>query len=82
MYPAYPILLYYGQRVLQDGSNVYQLTRWLWEFGRGKPRLWGLSVAETEARRIAVMQDWAKRGHATLVRRSHKAPKAAQAAAW
>ena len=53
----------------------------LWEFGRGKPRLGGLSVAETEARRlgIAVMQDGAKRGHATRVRRSHKAPKAAAA---
>ena len=48
----------------------------------GQPRLGGLSVAETEARRlgIAVMQDRAKRGrHATGVPRSHKAPKAAAA---
>ena len=71
------------QRVRQKGSNVYQLNQWLWEFGRGKPRLGGLSVtvAETEARRIAVIQDGAKRGHATRVRRSlsHKAPKAAAA---
>ena len=50
-----------------------------WEFGRGMPLLGGLSVADTEARRIAVMQDGAKRqgGHAAWVRRSHKAPKAA-----
>ena len=25
------------QRVRQEGSNVYQLNQWLWEFGRGKP---------------------------------------------
>ena len=70
------------QRVRQEGSNVHQLNQWLWEFGRGKPRLGGLSAAETEARRlgIAVMQDGAKRGrHTTRVRRSHKAPKAAAA---
>ena len=35
------------------GSNVYEINRWLWPFGRGKPRLGGLSVAETEERRIA-----------------------------
>ena len=69
------------QRVWQEGSNIYE-NQWLCEFGRGKPRLGGLSVAETEERRlgIAVMQDGAKRGsHATRVRRSHKAPKAAAA---
>ena len=47
--------------------------------GLGKPRLGGLSVAETEARRIAVMEDWAKRGRATWVRRSHNALKTAAA---
>ena len=73
-----PILLYRRlQQVRQEGSNVYQLNQWLWEFGRGKPQahLGGLLVAETEAHRlgIAVMQDC---GHAIWVRRSHKAPKA------
>ena len=34
----------------------------------------GLSVAENKACRIAVMQDGARRGHATRVKRSHKAP--------
>ena len=50
--------------------------------GQASSRRGGLSVAETVVHRlgIAVMQDGAKRGHhATLVRRSHKAPKAAAA---
>ncbi len=29
------------------GSNVYEVDTWLWMFGRGKPRLGGLSVEET-----------------------------------
>ncbi len=37
------------------GSNVYEvnLSRWLWQFGRGKPRLGGLSVEKTEERKQA-----------------------------
>ena len=31
------------------GSNVYEVNPWLWQFGRGRPRLGGLSVSETEA---------------------------------
>ena len=48
---------------------------WLWQFGRGKPRVGGLSVADTEDRRIAVLQDGAtrKRGHAMLTERTHTA---------
>jgi len=57
------------------GSNVYELNQWLWQFGRGKPRLGGLSVSATEERRIAEMQDSAKRGHETRVRRRRKAAK-------
>ncbi len=35
------------------GSNVYEVNPWLWQFGRGKPRLGGpsLSVEATEERR-------------------------------
>ena len=33
-------------------SNVYELNQWLWEFGRGKFRLVGLSVTATEERRF------------------------------
>ena len=28
----------------QSGSNVYEVYVWLWQFGRGKQRLGGLSV--------------------------------------
>ena len=34
----------------KKGSNVYEVNQWLWEFARGKPRLGGLSVTETEER--------------------------------
>ena len=34
----------------RKGSNVYEVNLWLWQFGRGKPRLGGLSVTETEER--------------------------------
>ena len=37
-------------------SNVYEVNQWLWQFGLGKPRLGGLSVAATEERRIAVVK--------------------------
>jgi hypothetical protein len=33
----------------RQGSNVYELNPWLWQFGRGKPRLGGLTVKETQA---------------------------------
>ncbi len=32
---------------VRRGSNVYEVNHWLWMFGRGKPSLDGLSVAET-----------------------------------
>ena len=64
----------------RKGSNVYEINQWLWQFGRGKPRLGGPSVAETEERRIlAVAKDGAKRAVATRARRRHKALKAAGA---
>ena len=63
---------------------MYEINQWLWQFGPGKPRLGprlgGLSVAETEERRIAaVAKDGAKRAVATRARRRRKAPKAAVA---
>ena len=33
------------------------INQWLWQFGLGKQRLGGLSVAETEELRIAVAKD-------------------------
>jgi hypothetical protein len=28
-------------------SNVYDVNTWMWQFGRGKPRLGGLTIEET-----------------------------------
>ena len=36
----------------RHGSNVYEVNPWLWRFGRGKPRLGGLTV-EATAQRMA-----------------------------
>ena len=65
----------------RKGSNMYEINQWLWQFGLGKPRLGGLSVAETdsEERCIAVAKDGAKRAVATRARRRHKALKTAGA---
>ena len=49
------------------GSNDYELNQWLWEFGRGKPRLGGLSVTATEELSIAVAKGGPKKALATLV---------------
>ena len=60
---------------------MYEINQLLWQFGLGKPRLGGLSVAETEEQRIAVAKDGAKRAvaPATRARRRRKALKAAGA---
>ena len=51
------------------GSNVYEVNPWLWQFGRGRPRLGGLSVSETEDRREAVVRAGSKRSQETRRRR-------------
>ena len=33
------------------GATVYEVNPWLWQFGRGRPRIGGLSVSETKERR-------------------------------
>ncbi len=33
------------------GSNIYEVNQWLWLFGRGKPRLGGLSIEQTGERK-------------------------------
>ena len=38
------------------GSNVYEVNPWLWQFGRGTPRLGGLSVEETDDRKEAALK--------------------------
>ena len=56
------------------GSNVYEVNPWLWQFGRGKPRLGGLTVKETTDRKKAARDERLKRGWET--RRQRKADKA------
>ena len=51
---------------------MHEVNPWLWQFGRGRPRLAGLSVSETEDRREAVVRAGAKRSQETR-RRSEAA---------
>ena len=51
------------------GSNVYEVNPWLWQFGRGKPRLGGLSVEETAERKQAHRDESHKRAVETRRRR-------------
>ncbi len=49
---------------VEDGrrnSNVYQVNTWLWQFGRGKPRLGGLTIEETGVRQDAARKALDKR---------------------
>ncbi len=50
-------------------SNVYVVKPWLWQFGLGKPRLVGLTVEETAARKETVLKKPTKRGQETDQRR-------------
>jgi hypothetical protein len=58
----------------RSGSNVYEVNLWLWQFGRGKPRLGGLSVEKTDDRNEAALKKWSLRGAET--RRRCKADRA------
>ena len=51
------------------GSNVYEVNQWLWQFGRGKPRLGGLSVEETCDRKDAAQKERNEWGAETRRRR-------------
>jgi hypothetical protein len=50
------------------GSNAYEVNQWLWQFGRGKQRLGGLSVENTDAKKAAA-QNERLRGAETCQRR-------------
>ena len=56
------------------GSNVYEVNPWLWQFGRGKPRLGGLSVEKTQERMQAARDERSLRAAET--RRRRKADRA------
>ncbi len=48
------------------GNNVYEVNPWLWQFGRGKPRLGGLSVEDdTDDRKEAALKERSLRGAET-----------------
>ncbi len=51
------------------GSNVYEVNPWLWQFGRGKPRLGGLSVEDTDDRNETALKERSLRGAETRWRR-------------
>ncbi len=51
------------------GSNVYEVNTWLWNFGRGKPRLGGLTVEETAVRKQTGRKNQAKKSALTRRRR-------------
>ena len=53
----------------RQGSNVYEVNPWLWQFGRGKPRLGGLTVEKTADRQLAKVDDRKKRAAETRLRR-------------
>ena len=50
-------------------GSMYEINPWLWQFGRGRPRIGGLSVSETEIRRDAVNRAGSKGSHETRRRR-------------
>ncbi len=50
------------------GSNVYEVNMWLWNFGRGKPRLGGLTVEETAIRKKTGKKDQTKQSALTCRR--------------
>ena len=47
------------------GSNVYEVNPWLWQFGRGKHRLGGLTIEETAERQDVAHKALDKRGKET-----------------
>jgi hypothetical protein len=51
------------------GSNVYEVNLWLWQFGRGKPRLGGLKIEQTMARKSALVNELHKKAAETNRRR-------------
>ncbi len=54
----------------RHNSNIYEVNLWLWQFGRGNPRLWGLTIEQTETRKEAVVD--AQNNCAAETRRNSK----------
>ncbi len=45
----------------RQGSNIYEVNTWLWQFGRGKPRIGGLTIEETAERQDSASKSSDKR---------------------
>ncbi len=58
----------------RHGSNMYEVNPWLWQFGRGKPRLGGLTMEETAVEKDARHKEQVK--HAVETRQRRKADRA------
>ncbi len=41
----------------RHSSNAYEVNQWLWQFGRGKQSLGGLSVEKTDDRKEAALKE-------------------------
>jgi hypothetical protein len=55
----------------RQGSNVYEVNPWLWQFGRDKPSMGGLTIEETSNKKVAVSNARQKRAAETV--HHHKA---------
>ena len=55
-----------------SGSNVYEVNLWMWQFGRGRQRIGGRDVAETERRRAARLEQRQKQSWETRKRRKEE----------
>jgi hypothetical protein len=67
---GFPMCALMQQRRMAGAAalDVYEVNPWLWQFGRGKPRLGGLTVAETAERQISKAVDRKKRAVETRQR--------------
>jgi hypothetical protein len=54
-------------------SNVYEVNTWLWQFGRGKPRMGGLTIGATIERQDA--QAAARRASDKCLKETREGPK-------
>ena len=61
----------YIPRLICIYSNVYEVNTWLWSFGRGRPRLGGLSIVQTHERQAAATSE-AQRKRAAEPKRVRK----------
>lgn len=56
------------------GSSVYEVNLWIWQFGRGRPRIGGLSVEKTDEKRKLCRTQAALASADTRKRRAENQP--------